>query len=178
MVLVTMDMNMSNALKKADIIPNIVSNDFTPSTLLGIKFPNGEEVALGNFIKPSDSQEAPEVTFVAPDENAKYTLLMIDPDAPSKEDPKWAPYRHWVLTNVPGNGDIKQASALDSYLGPAPPPNTGDHRYIFLLYKQPETAANYALTKEANKWDFQAFTQQNNLELIGVNYFISRNDEN
>lgn len=51
---------------------------FNSSTLLGIKYPSsGEDVAVGNFIKPSDSADKPEVTFVAPDQNAHYTLLMV-----------------------------------------------------------------------------------------------------
>ncbi|CAO3699327.1 unnamed protein product [Rhizopus stolonifer] len=102
MVLITSDMNISNALKKAEITPNIVPEGFSSSTLLDIKYPKGSDVALGNFIKPSDSDEAPEVNFVVPDQDSQYTLLMVDPDAPSKENPKFSPYRHWVVVNIPG----------------------------------------------------------------------------
>ncbi|CAO3700305.1 unnamed protein product [Rhizopus microsporus] len=77
MVLITADMNIANALKKAEISPNIVPEGFSPSTLLSIKYPKGEDVALGNFIKPSDSAETPNISFVAPDSDAQYTLLLV-----------------------------------------------------------------------------------------------------
>ncbi|RCH91511.1 Phosphatidylethanolamine-binding protein 4 [Rhizopus azygosporus] len=179
MVLITADMNIANALKKAEISPNIVPEGFSPSTLLSIRYPKGEDVALGNFIKPSDSAETPNISFVAPDSDAQYTLLLIDPDAPSKQDPKWGPYRHWVVVNIPGSADFMAANQLTSYMGPAPPPKTGDHRYIFLLYKQPSINSNFnALSQDASCFDYKSFVQQNGLELVSVNFFVSRNDDN
>ncbi|KAG1047277.1 hypothetical protein G6F43_010265 [Rhizopus delemar] len=179
MVLITSDMNISNALKKAEIMPNIVPEGFSPLTLLDIKYSSGEDVALGNFIKPSDSAEAPKVNFIAPDKDSQYTLLMVDPDAPSKENPKLSPYRHWVVVNIPSSTDFAAASQMASYIGPAPPPNTRDHRYIFLLYKQPAKYSNFqALSEEPSKFDYKAFVQNNKLELVSVNFFISRNENN
>lgn len=148
--------------------------------MLNIKYPkSGEDVAVGNFIKPSDSAEEPEVTFIAPDENAHYTLLMVDPDAPSKENPIKSPYRHWVVANVPGTSNFSQSSVLSSYMGPAPPPKTKDHRYIFLLYKQPNLNSSFStLSQDTSCWDFKSFVKENDLELVGVNFFISKNDDN
>ncbi|KAI8355661.1 phosphatidylethanolamine-binding protein [Blakeslea trispora] len=179
MPLVTMEMNFNNAFKKHEISPDIIPENFTPSTLLSVVYPSGQEAALGNFIKPSESSEKPHITFVAPDKEAQYTLMLVDPDAPSKEDPKWGPYRHWVVTNITASGELTSAHEMATYQGPAPPPKTNDHRYIFLLFKQPESNTSFqALSEEANNWDFKAFVQQNNLELIGANFFISRNDDN
>lgn len=55
----------------------VVPEGFSPLTLLDIKYSSGEDVALGNFIKPSDSAEAPKVNFIAPDKDSQYTLLMV-----------------------------------------------------------------------------------------------------
>lgn len=55
----------------------VVPQGFTSSTLVSVNYPNGEDVALGNFIKPSDAAEAPTVTFIAPDQDAEYTVLMV-----------------------------------------------------------------------------------------------------
>lgn len=56
----------------------VVPEGFKSSTLLSVKYPkSGEDVAVGNFIKPSDSADEPEVSFVASDEKAHYTLLMV-----------------------------------------------------------------------------------------------------
>lgn len=32
------------------------------------------------------------------EEEELYTLVMTDPDAPSREDPKFGPFRHWVVS--------------------------------------------------------------------------------
>lgn len=31
-------------------------------------------------------------------EDVSYTLVMTDPDAPSRDDPKFGPFRHWVVS--------------------------------------------------------------------------------
>ena len=35
--------------------------------------------------------------------NSFYTLLMTDPDAPSREDPKFGEWKHWLVVNIPGD---------------------------------------------------------------------------
>jgi hypothetical protein len=45
--------------------------------LLGIDYESGQDVALGNFIKPSDAAKTPKVSFIAPDESAQYSLLLV-----------------------------------------------------------------------------------------------------
>ena len=32
--------------------------------------------------------------------DASYTLVMTDPDAPSRDDPKFGPFRHWVVSVI------------------------------------------------------------------------------
>jgi phosphatidylethanolamine-binding protein (PEBP) family uncharacterized protein len=88
-----------------------------------------------------------------------------------------SPYRHWVVCNIPGSSDLKQAAELSSYMGPAPPSGTGDHRYIYLLYKQPSAnAAAQALSKNRDCWAHEAYVKDSKLELVSVNFFISRKD--
>jgi phosphatidylethanolamine-binding protein (PEBP) family uncharacterized protein len=55
---------------------------------------------------------------------------MYDPDAVG------GTHVHWIVTNI-NNNDIKNGYNLLEYKGPAPPPKTGKHRYIFELYEQP-----------------------------------------
>ena len=42
---------------------------------------------------------------------------------------------HWLVTNISEN-NINNGNTLLSYKGPAPPKNTGKHKYIFELYEQ------------------------------------------
>ena len=60
-----------------------------------------------------------------------------DPDAPSREDPKWGEWRHWLVVNIPSagmaGGDIASSGdEVVKYIGAGPPEKTGLHRYIFL----------------------------------------------
>jgi hypothetical protein len=43
---------------------------------------------------------------------------------------------HWAVTDINDN-DVNNGYNLLRYKGPAPPPKTGKHRYIFELYEKP-----------------------------------------
>lgn len=40
------------------------------------------------------------------DHGAFYTLMMVDPDAPSRHNPKNREWLHWLVVNIPG-GKVK-----------------------------------------------------------------------
>ena len=44
-------------------------------------------------------------------------------------------YIHWIVSNIKNN-NVNEGTYLITYKGPAPPPRTGKHRYIFELYEQ------------------------------------------
>lgn len=100
------------ALTRAQIIPECLPESFFPSLLFSVIWPNGKEAMLGNELTTADTQEEPVVSFtpmVVPDETTgeimgrtaagevTYTLVMMDPDAPSRTDPKSKEFRHWVV---------------------------------------------------------------------------------
>lgn len=64
-----------------------------------------------------------------------YTVLLVDPDAPSRSNPAMRSFLHWAVVNVPGE-DRPRGDTLVDYMGAAPPPGTGLHRYVFLVYQQ------------------------------------------
>lgn len=63
-------------------------------------------------------------------------MLSIDPDAPSRAEPQFREWHHWLVGNILG-GNISSGEVLSAYVGSGPPPDTGLHRYVFLVYKQP-----------------------------------------
>jgi phosphatidylethanolamine-binding protein (PEBP) family uncharacterized protein len=78
-----------------------------------------------------------------------YVVTLTDPDAPSREDPKWSEMCHWIATNIsvsehtfsilplPEFGLTSMHSGPDDvieYKPPGPPPKTGKHRYVFLVF--------------------------------------------
>lgn len=40
-----------------------------------------------------------------------------------------------MIGNIPGH-DVSKGEVLSDYVGSGPPPGTGLHRYVFLIYKQ------------------------------------------
>ena len=62
-------------------------------------------------------------------------IVYLDPDAPSRKEPKYREWHHWLVGNVPGD-DVSKGEVLSEYVGSGPPPGTGLHRYVFLIYKQ------------------------------------------
>jgi len=67
---------------------------------------------------------------------------MHDPDAVNGD------YIHFLDINIPGN-NITNGQILLYYKGPSPPPRTGIHRYIFLLFEQIEHI-NYQAINDRN----------------------------
>lgn len=55
----------------------MIKHAVSPSTLLGIVYSNGQDVTLGNHISPQGASQEPTVSFVANDETAYYTLVMV-----------------------------------------------------------------------------------------------------
>lgn len=92
------------------------------------------KVDSGNELTPTQVKDKPTVTWNA-ESGALYTLLMTDPDAPSRENPTAREVRHWLVANIPGN-KVDEGQILVDYIGSGPPAGTGLHRYVFLLFKQ------------------------------------------
>ena len=61
---------------------------------------------------------------------------MVDPDAPSRQNPNMREWHHWLVVNMPGT-NVNSGETLTEYVGPEPPRGTGLHRYVLLAYKQP-----------------------------------------
>ncbi len=92
------------------------------------------------MITPTQAQTAPVVGWEA-EPGAFYTLVLTDPDAPSRASPTLREWVHWVRVNIPGDNlpcdGEDGGDDLKTYVGAGPPASTGLHRYVFLLYKQP-----------------------------------------
>ncbi|XP_044293501.1 phosphatidylethanolamine-binding protein 4 isoform X2 [Varanus komodoensis] len=121
-----------------------------------------------NLYRKQISKEwsSPKVRYQQADENKKYVLIMVDPDAPSRANPKYRFWRHWTVINIPG-ADLKkgklQGFVLSDYRRPTPPSRTGYHRYQFLLYEQP-ASQDISLSPEesssAGSWKVENFVNK------------------
>jgi phosphatidylethanolamine-binding protein len=76
-----------------------------------------------------------------------------------------------------------EKSFIANYIGPGPPPGSSPHRYVFLLYKQPDEFEfeDYAPPKGKTygnmarmRYDLAAFEAKAKLgKPVAVNYFTS-----
>ncbi|KAI9067786.1 PEBP-like protein [Trametes sanguinea] len=195
-----------SALRREQIIPDVLPETiaFAPSVLFSVVYPNGSEVNLGNFLTVEETQDEPEIRFAALNGpwddlagEASYTLAMLDPDAPSRAEPIYRTFRHWVITGLKSPAlSANSAEALNAlkthpsttpYRPPGPRPNSGLHRYIFLLFQEPASGQPFvvpqgepeygAALEERRSWDPVAFAQKHGLKLVGANYFLVRAPE-
>lgn len=151
-----------------------------PSHILKVEY-NKFHVGFGNELAPKDVRAAPSVIYNG-DPKAFYTLMMVDPDAPSRKHPTAKQWQHWVVGNIPG-ADISKGETLAEYVGSGPPKNTGLHRYVFLLYKQPakvEFKEEHKSKTNGNreKFSVEDFAKQYKLgNPVAGNYFEAQFDD-
>lgn len=74
----------------------VVLPEFEPTSFIKLMYDDKPVVNAGDIIYPHQAINPPHVWFPAPNEDAHYTLVLVDADA-------HVPLvRHWVVENVPG----------------------------------------------------------------------------
>lgn len=116
------------------VVPDVI--DVAPIAKIQVEFDSGVNVDGGNELTPTQVKNQPIKVTWDVEEGAHYTLCMTDPDAPSRKEPTFREWHHWLVVNIPGT-DISKGEVLSEYVGSGPPPDTGLHRYVYLVYKQP-----------------------------------------
>lgn len=119
---------LSSAYKKMEkhqVVPDVIP--VAPKDLIKVSYPSGVTVNEGNELTPTQVKDIPAVDFAA-DNNSFYTLCMTDPDAPSRENPTYREWHHWLVGNIPGK-DVAKGEILSAYVGSGPPPGEKLPRY-------------------------------------------------
>lgn len=162
------------------VVPDVIEE--SPSEVLKVEYACGATVDLGNELTPTQVKDPPSVHYEG-DENEFYTLCLTDPDAPSRQSPKYREWHHWLVVNIPGNR-ICDGEVLSEYVGAGPPQGTGLHRYVFLLYKQAEklTFDEKKLTNKSGErrgnFKIRSFAKKYNLgNPIAANLFQAQWDD-
>ncbi|KAI9819516.1 MAG: hypothetical protein M1827_006964 [Pycnora praestabilis] len=199
--------SVRDALKESEIIPDVI-DEFKPSIFIQLSFPtNHQSVSLGNTLNPADVQEIPTFEFQssgASSSGSLYTLVLTDPDAPSRVNPEWSEICHWILTNVSLTAmtnlhmDLLDEESRDEhfeargmkevieFMPPSPPPKTGKHRYVFLLFRSADggSVGNLTVPEDRKHWGtgkarhgVRQWAGENDLVPIGANFFYSQNDK-
>ena len=135
-------------------------------------------------------------------------LTLTDPDAPSRDNPEWSEMCHWIVANIstaqqtfsvlsiPEFGlsveadKDKVTEGLDDvveYKPPGPPPKTGKHRYVFLVFaprngtteplqlSRPESRRHWGTGREGG--GVREWAGENGLVPVAANFIYSQNEK-
>jgi len=205
-------------LVKAQIIPEVIDS-FDPIYSLSIVWPSTKSASLGNALLPKDVSDVPKAVVIetpgfgsghldlrhlssSTSRNAletkkksQFILAMTDPDAPSRDDPKWSEFCHWIKQDIgyrsPG---VAAATAQDtssddlmSYRPPTPPEGTGFHRYVFLAFTPQNGTSNslhLSKPKDRKRWGtgqvrhgVRDWAKENGLVPVGANFVYVQNEK-
>ncbi|XP_074114969.1 protein D2 isoform X1 [Cotesia typhae] len=174
-------LNMSTKeLEIHQVLPDVIKT--LPPSVLQVTYANNVKVDLGNDLTPTQVKDPPTVHWDA-DSGSFYTLCMTDPDAPSRKQPTYREWHHWLVGNIPGN-DVSKGEVLSAYIGSGPPQGTDLHRYVFLVYKQLQklTFDEPRLTNRSGdnraKFSISKFAEKYNLGApIAGNFFQASYDD-
>ncbi|CAJ2668829.1 unnamed protein product [Trifolium pratense] len=129
-----MPINSTNPLVVGGVIGDVL-DPFTNSVSLRVVYENNKEVFNSGELKPSQIVNPPRVQVGGNDFRTLYTLVMLNPDAPSPCDPNMGEYLYWMVTNIPATTGTTFGQEIVSYESPRP--TSGIQRVIFVLFKQP-----------------------------------------
>jgi phosphatidylethanolamine-binding protein (PEBP) family uncharacterized protein len=183
--------SLLDSLKSANLLPSaIIPSTFTPTLNLSVKFSSsGLTPENGSLARVSEVKDQPIISIVSSSSNSSssapttYTFMMIDPDAPTPDDPKFGYWRHWVVASIPIDSpasadDIAaKGKTLTPYLAPGPKDESGPHRYLFLLFE--EKAGGEGLESadvggeefvERRSFRAEELVARKGLELVGVQW--------
>ncbi|KAJ8713090.1 hypothetical protein PYW08_008394 [Mythimna loreyi] len=116
-----------------EVIPDVIS--VVPAEYLTVLYRSGAEVEEGNKVTPTQAKDIPDLAWLAPRDKF-YTVILVDPDAPSRASPTSRFWLHWLVGNIPG-AHVRSGETIAEYIGAGPSENSGLHRYVFLVYEQP-----------------------------------------
>jgi len=155
---------LKTAYKQRGLIPELM--DKAPPLFLKITN-NGLNINTGKEYTPTQVRYPPNsITWPGMKPDRYYTIIMIDPDMPSRSTPieQKTQVLHWLMVNIPGALHVGGVGGrqLAPYIGSGPPPGTGIHRYTFLVFDEGNCPKNwtrvepmdlYQIGKRVN-WNF------------------------
>ncbi|KAM7479660.1 hypothetical protein LguiA_027873 [Lonicera macranthoides] len=150
-----------------------VIDPFVPIATMSVHY-GSKHVTNGCDIKPSAANSPPKVVING-DSHELYSLVMIDPDAPSPSEPSLREYVHWIVMDIPGQTSPAEGIEILPYTGPQPP--VGIHRYVLVLFQQRRRLGNMDPPKTRGRFCTRMFALQLGLGMpVATVYFNSRKE--
>lgn len=161
--------------RSAKIVDDLI--DKSPDAMLDVEFDCGF-VKLGNKFTPLQVRNRPKVTWKDAKDSEFFTLMLVDIESKGRE------WLHWLATNILGN-NVEKGEFLTAFFPSAPPKGSGEHRYVFLLYKQPgkldlqgqERISTFKM-EGRDKYSTKAFVEKFKLgSPVAGNFYLAAWDE-
>jgi len=130
-------------LKAAGVVEDLEGFSASLAGSFSVAFPGGG-FAPGDELPAPQTHVPPSAVSYKAEGNASmmYTLIMTDPDAPDRATHAFREFVHFVVSDVTAEslaaGGAPQGTVVLDYLGAGCPCKSGLHRYVFLLFEQPE----------------------------------------
>ncbi|KAH1238563.1 hypothetical protein AAZX31_08G249900 [Glycine max] len=150
------------AIKKAeeeeDLIEDVLIDDC--NNFVGLKVTYGSTQVTNRCRLTSDQTNDRPIVEIRGDANSFYTLVMVDPDSPSRDKPTEREHLLWLVANIQVGGATFGEEVVP-YEGPFP--HRWIHRIVFVLFrmksgrivKAPEKRTNFNTTEFAAKYELQ-----------------------
>nr|P31729.2 RecName: Full=OV-16 antigen; Flags: Precursor [Onchocerca volvulus] len=167
-------MLVDSAFKEHGIVPDVVST--APTKLVNVSY-NNLTVNLGNELTPTQVKNQPTKVSWDAEPGALYTLVMTDPDAPSRKNPVFREWHHWLIINISGQ-NVSSGTVLSDYIGSGPRKGTGLHRYVFLVYKQPGSITDTQHGGNRRNFKVMDFANKHHLgNPVAGNFFQAKHED-
>lgn len=165
----------------------------TTSPNLKLSFPNATVTTPGPKLSKQDSRPAPTLFLKLPTPSKTYFSISLDPDAPFPSFPFLGPVLHTLQTDLTAQGEadgegwVKLSGSgkpLAPWVRPGPPGISAPHRYVFLVWEQPEGLTEERIRKEMGwgeqvglmarmRWNQSGFEGRFGLgDVVGGNWFV------
>ncbi|CAK9209406.1 unnamed protein product [Sphagnum troendelagicum] len=153
-----------------DVIPSVPCEFQQLQIYYADAFPFIFPVSFNESLFQNQTSAAPHVEVLGDGEFpffGCYTLLMVDPDAPSPTNTSISEVIHWIVTNIPW--DLSPLSEITTppanvvlpYIPPTP--IAGRHRYTLLLYEQQTNCSFFPPAPGRILFSAKAFASLNDL---------------
>ncbi|KAF4979170.1 hypothetical protein FZEAL_4543 [Fusarium zealandicum] len=146
---------------------------------------NGKKLTRGDNVPKDDAASPPQLNISSVGKGP-YMAICVDLDAPYVTFPLLSPIVHWIQPGMqPNEAGILEypGSCVVDWLQPTPPPLSGPHRYVFILFEQPSTCDTSKLEQTFDKpvgvakrvrWDMDQWVKEAGLGgMVAATWFNS-----
>ncbi|KMZ71040.1 Flowering locus T [Zostera marina] len=138
-----------------------VVDSFISSIRMTVSY-NDKSIICGQELRTPKVLNPPNVQIGGTEFVSSYTLVMVDPDAPTPTNPTLREYLHWMVTDIPESTNINFGNEIIPY--ESPQPSIGIHRIIFVLFRQPSRQLYRSVTNQTRRnFNTRQFAEMYNL---------------